>query len=193
MEPYKGKYSLIGDLINPDEDLDQAAQRVLQERTGLDNVFLEQVRTFGKVNRHPLGRVVTIAYYALVKIDDCIIQTNEEGEHLAEWVPLKELNGLAFDHDEILNACHERLKYQISHHPIGFELLPDKFTLSKLQSLYEAVLVKPLDKRNFRKKILSTHVLVDLKERQTGVAHRPAKLYKFDPERLQEVKAGVFM
>ena len=186
-EPYIGRWSLVGDLVHPTEDLDEAAARVLLERTGLNNVYLEQVKTFGKVDRHPEGRVITIAYYSLVKISDFKLNGNLLDNN-ASWHSMKNLRSLAYDHDDILRVCYERLKQRVKTQPVGFELLPPKFTLTELQYLYEAILGEELDKRNFRKKILGMNFLVDLNEMQQGVAHRPARLYKFDPERYSNLK-----
>lgn len=187
-DPFKGKWALPGDLVQPDEDLRNAPKRVLKELTGLDNVYLEQVKTFGKVNRHPRGRVVTVAYYSLININE----VNPVADSFAQevkWHPLSSIQDLAFDHFEIMSSCLQRLKSQVKTQPIGFELLPEKFTLSELQDLYEAILNKSLDKRNFRKKIMSLKVLTDNQEYQTGVAHRPAKLYAFDKDKFEEIKA----
>jgi len=187
-DPFKGMWALPGDLVLPDEDLRNAPKRVLKELTGLENVYLEQVKTFGKVNRHPRGRVVTVAYYSLVNINQVHPVADSFAQEL-KWHKLSEINDLAFDHLEIMKTCLGRLQSQVKREPIGFELLPDKFTLSELQDLYEAILDKTLDKRNFRKKIMSLKVLRDNQEYQTGVAHRPAKLYAFDKAKFEEVKA----
>ena len=187
-DPFKGKWALPGDLVQPDEDLRNAPKRVLKELTGLDNVYLEQVKTFGKVNRHPRGRVVTVAYYSLININEVNPVADSFAQEV-EWHPLSTIKDLAFDHFEIMSSCLQRLKSQVKTQPIGFELLPEKFTLSELQDLYEAILNKSLDKRNFRKKIMSLKVLTDNQEYQTGVAHRPAKLYAFDKEKFEEIKA----
>ncbi|MCR9287477.1 NUDIX domain-containing protein [Saprospiraceae bacterium] len=181
-EPYKGKWALPGDLVYPNEDLSTAAGRVLLELTGLKNVFLEQVRAFGEVDRHPLGRVITIAYFSLIKISDYEV-TPASFAKKAQWHSVSEVGDLAFDHNEILSACFGRLQEIVRTRPVGFELLPPKFTLTELQHLYESILETDLDKRNFRKKILSMKLLVDLDETQEGVAHRPAKLYEFDQKR----------
>jgi 8-oxo-dGTP diphosphatase len=160
---------------------------VLQELTGLTNVYLEQVKTFGKVNRHPRGRVVTVAYYSLVNIN----QVNPKPDSFARevaWLKLSEIGSLAFDHYKIMRTCLKRLQEQVRTQPIGFELLPEKFTLSELQELYEAILETSLDKRNFRKKMMSLNVLIDNQEYQSGVAHRPAKLYAFDKEKFESAK-----
>jgi 8-oxo-dGTP diphosphatase len=180
--PFKGLWALPGDLVYPNEDLDTAAERVLEQLTGLRGVYLEQVKTFGAVNRHPLGRVITIAYYSLIKVGDFSI-TPASFAQSAQWHSVSHVEELAFDHNEILQACLKQLKYKVRMAPIGFELLPPKFTLTELQQLYEAILETELDKRNFRKKILSMDLLKDLEEVQEGVAHRPAKLYEFDRQR----------
>ncbi len=177
--PYKGKWALPGYFVYPSEELDSAAKRVLEELTGLRNVFLEQVETFGTVNRHPFGRVITVAYFSLIKISDYNLQPASIAQK-AQWHSISKVNDLAFDHLEILNACFQRLKWLVRTRPVGFELLPPQFTLTALQHLYEAILETDLDKRNFRKKILSMNLLIDLEQTQEGVAHRPARLYEFD-------------
>lgn len=173
---FKGRWSLLGDLVNPAEDLDKAAYRVLKERTGLENVYLEQVHTFGGLKRHPSGRVVTTAYYSLVNIEQCRLTTLENELH---WHPVKEIRPLAFDHKLIFETCFRSLQNRILEHPVGFNLLPRKFSLRELQHVYEAILDKKLDRRNFRKKILSMDILLDLEEMENNVPHRPGKLYKF--------------
>ena len=188
MIPYQDQWALPGDLVYPNEDLEAAAGRILEELTGLRDVFLEQVRAFGTVNRHPLGRVITIAYYSLIRINRYRV-TPASFARKAKWHPVTEIKDLAFDHNEILQTCLERLRQHVRTRPIGFELLPQKFTLTELQHLYEAVLSVPLDKRNFRKKILSTDLLIDLDELQSNVAHRPAKLYSFNREKYDKLNA----
>lgn len=192
MDPFIGKYSLVGDLVKQDEDLSEAAQRILGARTGLKDVYLEQVKTFGAPDRHPLGRVVTVAYYSLVKIDQVKVELGKL-ERGSIWYELHDglPDDMAFDHKLILHECHDRLKRQLREKPIGFSLLPKKFTLNQLQSLYEAVLDIELDKRNFRRKLKNIEVLVDLGETQQDVAHRPASLYSFDHQLYQQrVDAG---
>lgn len=190
-EPYQGKWALPGYFVYPTEDLDTAAKRVLEELTGLRNVYLEQVKTFGTVDRHPFGRVITVAYFSLVKISHYTIQPSSIARK-AKWHSISEVENLAFDHDEILEACFNRLKWSVRSRPVGFELLPPKFTLTELQHLYEAILETDLDKRNFRKKILTMDLLVDLDETQEGVAHRPARLYRFDRKRYEQFLAEGF-
>lgn len=189
--PFSDKWALPGYFVNPDEDLDSAAKRVLEELTGLRNVYLEQVKTFGKVNRHPFGRVITVAYFSLVKINDYNLHAASIAQK-AKWHSVSKIRNLAFDHDGILQACFQRLKWLVRARPVGFELLPPKFTLTELQHLYEAILETNLDKRNFRKKILSMNLLIDLEESQEGVAHRPARLYKFDKEKYKKFRSEGF-
>ncbi len=199
-EPFVGKWALPGYFVKKTETLDAAAERVLEELTGLKNVFLQQVRSFGKIDRHPAGRVITVGYFALIKIKDYKIQAGSTGlAKRAEWHSFKELSELAFDHNEVVAYAFEMLKRRVRTQPIGFELLPPKFTLTQLQHLYEAILLSDappehnkLDKRNFRKKILSMNLLVDLNEVQEGVAHRPAKLYRFDKEKYRELENAGF-
>jgi 8-oxo-dGTP diphosphatase len=190
-EPFANHWALPGALVYHDENLRDAPMRVLKELTGLNNVFLEQVKTFGKVNRHPSGRVITIAYYSLINIHKVAPQAMSFAEEVS-WIKIKDVDTLAFDHKEILEYSLDKLRRDVKLRPIGFELLPDTFTLSQLQSLYEAVLDKELDKRNFRKKIISMKLLLDVKEYQQGVAHRPAKLFSFDPERYLTLKSEGF-
>ena len=191
---FQGMWSLPGDLVYPNEDLETAANRVLEELTGLKKVYLEQVHTFGAVDRHPLGRVITVAYFSLVKISDFPLMPASWAEK-AKWhsVAHAQKMELAFDHSEILNTCFNALKQRVKTRPVGFELLPPKFTLTQLQHLYEAVLRSRLDKRNFRKKILSMNLLEDKEELQEGVPHRPAKLYQFDKRKYHEFEAEGFV
>jgi 8-oxo-dGTP diphosphatase len=190
-EPLKGEWALPGGFVEPNEDLDVAAKRILQELTGLSNIYMNQLHTFGDVERYPIRRVISIAYYALIKINDYNINAAADAKE-AIWHPVANAPKLVFDHNKILNAGIEKLKEEVKFHPIGFELLPKKFTLSELQNLYEAILNKTLDKRNFRKKILSMNLLIKLNESQKGVAHRAARLYKFDKSRYLELKSKGF-
>ena len=180
LNEFKDRWSLLGDLVHPDEELDQAAYRVLKTRTGLDQVFMEQVQTFGGVHRHPAGRVITVAYYSLVNIEQNVLKKHGNELH---WHTLKNVQDLAFDHKEILQCCYERLKHKVIEQPVGFNLLPQKFSLRELQNLYEAILDVKLDRRNFRKKFLSMDLLIDLNEEEDDVPHRPARLYKFNFEK----------
>lgn len=187
LEVFKDKWSLLGDLLRPNEDLESASYRVLKERTGLSDVYLEQVHTFSAIDRHPGGRVITTAFYSLVNIKDHQLKLSHNELH---WHPITEITSLAFDHDRILKTCLERLREQIQEHPIVFNLLPEKFSLRELQSLYESILNTKLDRRNFRKKFFLMDWLVDLDELETEVSHRPGKLYKFNTVHLKDLKAA---
>lgn len=187
LEEYKGKWTLLGDLVKPDEDLDSASYRVLQERTGLNDVFLEQVHTFGDVNRHPAGRVITTAYYSLVNIKDHQLKLEHNQLH---WHSVSDLSKLAFDHKKILITCIKQLQEKIMEHPIVFNLLPEKFSLRELQSLYEAILDVKLDRRNFRKKFFLMDWLIDLDELEQDVPHRPGKLYRFNAHKFSNGKSN---
>ena len=175
LEEFADKWSLLGDLINPDEDLDSAPYRVLKERTGLDDVFLQQVGSFGDINRHPSGRVVTTVYYSLINTKDHQLKITDNEVH---WHSVPEVKELAFDHKKIMDACLNRLRVQIMDEPIVFNLLPEKFSLRELQDLYQSILGIKLDRRNFRKKIALKSWLHDLEEMENDVPHRPGKLYK---------------
>ena len=187
LEPFKGKWALPGGFVRVDETLDEAARRELGEEAGLKNVFLEQLYTFGTVNRDPRERVVSVAHYALVKLSDHRAKAATDAAN-AEWFPISKVPKLAFDHADILATALARLKAKVRYQPIGFELLPPKFTLSELQHLYEAVLGAELDKRNFRKKVLGFGLLVPLKETQMAGRHRPAQLFQFRRGQIRETQ-----
>ncbi len=188
IEPYKDYWAIPGDLVYPDEDLPLAAERILRELTGLTNVQMHQAHTFGSPSRHPQGRVITIAYYALVRIEELSIKASSWADEV-RWEPVLEVGDLAFDHNEILEATFDRLNKQLSIEPICFELLPEKFTLNEFQQLFEYSKGIPFDKANFRKKIKGIP-LVKHTEKQTNVKHRPANLFSFNTckelDRLEE-------
>jgi len=187
LEPFKGGWALPGGFVHVNETIDEAARRELAEEAGLANVFLEQLYTFGAVNRDPRERIVSVAYFALVKLSDYSARAAADAAD-ARWFPVSEVPKLAFDHADILAMALERLKGKVRYQPIGFELLPPKFTLSQLQHLYEIVLGAELDKRNFRKKVLSFGLLVPLKETQMVGRHRPAQLFRFDADKYEKLK-----
>ena len=187
-EPFKDWYALPGNIVGPDESVDAAAQRILYELTGLHDLPMRQFHTFGEVNRHPQGRVVTIAYFALIRIGgQKDLMPITQYARKAFWHPVNDLPTLAFDHTDIFKRAFKKIRAKLNYEPIAFELLPEKFTLTQLQSLYEAVLSKQLDKRNFRKKMLSYGFLKELAEKQKGVSYRAAKLYKFDRRKYAKI------
>jgi len=191
LEPFKGKWALPGGFVHVDETLDDAVRRELAEETGLENVFLEQLYTFGTVKRDPRERVVSVAYYALVKLSDHHAKAATDAAN-AQWFPVSQLPKLAFDHADIVAMALTRLQGKVRYQPIGFELLPPKFTLSDLQHLYEAILGSGLDKRNFRKKVLGFGLLVPLNETQMAGRHRPAQLFRFDADKYEKLKKRGF-
>jgi 8-oxo-dGTP diphosphatase len=189
-KPFQGAMALPGGFVHIDETLDDAARRELSEETGLGDVFLEQLYTFGAVDRDPRGRVVSVAYYALVNLADHRVQSGSDAR-AARWLPVQDARGLAFDHDAVLAIALERLRAKVRYQPIGFELLPERFTLSQLQALYEAILGEPLDKRNFRKRFLAMGLLAEAGT-ERGVPHRAARLYRFDKRRYEALRRRGF-
>jgi 8-oxo-dGTP diphosphatase len=179
LKPFAGRWALPGGFVRVDETVDAAARRELQEESGLKDIFLEQLYTFGDLDRDPRERVVTVAYYALVNLAGHEVRASTDARNAA-WFPMNDLPDLAFDHQRILTAAHDRVRAKVQYQPIGFELLPEKFTLSQLQHLYEVILDRELDKRNFRKKVLSMEIVKETSEIETDVAHRAARLYRFD-------------
>lgn len=188
----KGRWALPGGWITYDESLDEAAHRILYLLTGVEQLFLEQLKAFGAVDRFPTKRVVTVAYYTLIKDSDYDLVAGFTASDV-QWYSLNEVPDLPYDHNEILGYALEQLKSKVKQEPIGFNLLPEKFTLLQLQSLYESILQIRLDKPNFRRKILGMKLLVDLNEKQNNVSHRAAKLYKFDQEVYQTLKEHKFV
>lgn len=191
LEPFEGRWALPGGFVRVNESLEEAARRELQEETGVTRVYLEQLYTFGKPDRDPRERVVTVAYYALVKLSNHSVKAATDARNAA-WFDVCDLPRLAFDHELIIEAGLQRLKGKVRYEPIGFELLPPKFTLTQLQHLYETILEAPLDKRNFRKKILSMGLLLETDEIEQDVAHRAARLYRFDEAKYKQLKKEGF-
>lgn len=184
MEPYLNHWAIPGDLVYPDEDLQVAASRILTELTNLSDLDLHQAQTFGNPDRHPQGRVITTAYFALIRIADFEIEASSFAEEV-KWVPIHEVPDLAFDHNLILDSTYELLKKKLTYEPICFDLLPEKFTLNQMQQLFEYVNEEEMDKANFRKKIRPIP-LIELGEKQQNVKHRPAKLFSFDSKKYTE-------
>ena len=189
IEPYKGKWAFPGGFLKMDETAEEGALRELREETGLKNAYIQQFYTFSDPHRDPRERVITIAYYALVKIQE--VKGGDDAAS-ARWFPLNEIPSLAFDHDYILRMATKRLREEIHFQPVGFELLPEKFTLKELQSLYEAILGINFDRRNFAKKMLHLEILVELDETVWPTPKREAKLYKFNADKYEELKQKGF-
>lgn len=182
LKKYAGKWSLLGDLVLPKDDLDASAYRILKQRTGLSDVYLEQVHTFGGVNRHPAGRVVTVTYCSLINVQHHKINILDNELH---WHDVNNVADLAFDHQQIFDNSLLQLQKRVQEHPLGFNLLPKKFSLRELQNLYEAILNIKMDRRNFRKKFFAMDLLIDINEMEQDVPHRPGKLYKFNYEKFE--------
>ena len=191
LAPFEGKWALPGGFVRIGESLDEAVYRELQEETGLAKLFLEQLYTFGNPKRDPREHVVSVAYYALVNLLDHNVRASTDAASAA-WFSLEDLPALAFDHAEIVKVASERLRSKVRYQPIGFELLPEKFTLTQLQKLYETILGKQMDKRNFRKKVQRMGILKDLDEIQSDVAHRAARLYSFDEKEYRRLEKKGF-
>lgn len=179
LTPFKGKWALPGGFIRPKETIDDCARRELAEETGLNNIYLEQLYTFGDPSRDPREHIVTVAYYALVNLIEHPPNADTDAIDAA-WFPFDEIPKLAFDHVKILAVAKERLQAKIHYSPVIFELLPKKFTLPELQKLFERILEVKLDKRNFRKKILKLGILLETDEVQQDATRRAARLYRFD-------------
>jgi 8-oxo-dGTP diphosphatase len=186
-EPFGGMWAIPGGFVDIDESIDDAAKRELQEETGVREVYLEQLYTFGDLGRDPRGRVITVAYFALVPAD---VAPPHAGDDAADagWWSVYELPPLAFDHQEILDYALERLRYKLEYTAVGFELLPQAFTLTELQTAYEIILGEELDKRNFRRKVKGADVIEETGEFQAGEG-RPARLYRFRDDAVAEIKA----
>ena len=185
LEIFKDKWSLLGDFADDNELLDDSAYRVLKERTGMDDVYLAQVKTFSSPNRHPGGRVLTVAYCSLLNIEHHQLSKMDNELH---WHSVKTIQDMAFDHKEIMDECYSWLQKRIQEHPLGFNLLPEKFSLRVLQNLYEAILDIKMDRRNFRKKFFAMDFLIDTGEFEDDVPHRPGKLYQFDFQKYKHTK-----
>lgn len=190
VEPMKGELSLIGSFVKLDEDVKDAAKRVLKETTGLDGVFMEELKSYGKAERDPGYRCISIAHYALIRIGEYDKELVKR--HGAHWYDIDEVPELVLDHNQMVNDALDRIKRKARFKPIGFELLPEKFTIPQLQRLYEAVYRQNLDSRNFRKKVLSLKVLIKLDEKDKSTSKRGAFLYKFDYENYHKLQEQGF-
>ena len=176
-EPYRGKWALPGGFVEIDEDLDEAARRELEEETGVTGVYLEQLYTFGRPGRDPRERVITVAYYALIPSEKLRLRAASDAEAVG-WFAMDELPELAFDHDEIVDMAHKRLAAKLDYSTIALAFMPEQFTLSELQEVYETILQQKMDKRNFRKWVLGLEQIVETDEERRGGVHRPARLYR---------------
>jgi len=184
-QPFLGQFAIPGGFVHEDENLDQAALRELREETGVADVYLEQLFSFGDVGRDPRGRVVTVAYFALISADRPLRAGTDAAE--ANWWAIDQLPSLAFDHARILKYALERLRNKLEYTTVGFQLLPEKFTLTELQEVYEAILGRKLDKRNFRRKLSLLRILKSLPDYRRG-GQRPAQLYRFVATRFEKLK-----
>lgn len=189
-EPALGKWSLMGGFLNEGEDLEEAASRILYNLTGLHNNYLEQLQTFGTVGRDPVERTISVVYYSLVNIADQDVTAIQS--HNAAWISLENKPSLIFDHDQMVVAALQRLRYKAALHPIGFELLPQKFTLPQLQKLYEAIYDTQLDRRNFSRKIMATDLLLSTGEKDTNSVTKKAQLYSLNVEKYQKYLDGYY-
>lgn len=190
IEPFRGEWSLIGSFVNEEESVTDSARRVLYQFTGLENVFLKELKVYGEVERDPGARCISIAQYALIRIDD--YDKGQVVAHGAKWFAIDELPNLVLDHNEMIKDALERLRQKTTRKPIGFELLPDKFTIPQLQILYEAIYQKKLDDRNFRKKLLSFDLLIKLAEKDKTTSKKGAFLYRFDFNKYKKLEESGF-
>lgn len=190
-EPGIGKSSLIGGFVREEESLDDAAARILYDLTGLENVFLEQLYSHGKIDRDPGERVISVSYYALLKMQD--LDHDHVKKHGARWCNIVECQELIFDHNEMVEGALSRLRLRAKNQPTGFELLPRKFTIPQLQMLYEAIYQKTFDNRNFRKKLMAMNVLEKLKTKDKSTSKKGAFLYRFDKKRYNKLHQDGFL
>lgn len=186
-EPEMGKWSLMGGFVNKSESVEAAAARVLNQLTGLNNIYMEQIGCFGDVDRDPGGRVISVAYFALIKIADYSEALMKE--HNAKWFTIDKIPALIFDHKKMVLLARERLQQKVANHPIGFELLPEKFTLRQLQNLYEAIYGNELDKRNFTRKILALDILNKLNEKEKESSRKGSYYFVFDERRYKKLES----
>jgi len=190
-KPEKGSWALPGGFVLGTETLDEAAVRILEETSNVKNIYLEQVHTFSEIDRFPTRRVITVSYFALINPEKHFLKPGTDTTD-AKWYNIHKDIDFPFDHADIFNKALNQLRQRVRYKPIGFELLPKKFSLTQLQNLYECILGESLDKRNFRKKILGLNMLIQLNDFQKDVSHRAARLYKFDSKAYQILKKKGF-
>jgi 8-oxo-dGTP diphosphatase len=183
-EPEKGNWSLMGGFLGASESLEEGADRVLYDLTGLKNIYVEQLGVYGDINRDPVARTVSVVFFALINIDEHDVEAMMA--HNASWISLEERPSLIFDHNEMVHKAIEHLRYKAALHPIGFELLPERFTIPQLQKLYEAIYHMPIDRRNFSRKLLSTGLLIDTGLKNTYSATKKATLYQLDTQKYRD-------
>jgi ADP-ribose pyrophosphatase YjhB (NUDIX family) len=191
VDPMEGEWSLMGGFLQNEESVDEAAGRVLKQTTGLENIYMEQLACYGNVRRDTGARVISMAYYALIRITEHDHFLSQQ--YAAHWLELHQIPELIFDHRQMIADALKKLRENAHFHPIGFELLPEKFTLSQLRSLYEEIYQHELDKRNFRKKILSMNILEKLEEKDKTTSKKGAYLYRFDKQQYEELKRRGFV
>jgi len=184
-QPARGEWSLMGGFVENNESIDDAAKRILNQLTGLSNVYMEQLYTFGEIERDPGARIISIAYFALIKINASDLELVKN--HGATWVPISSMPSLIFDHEAMVERALKKLQIRARTQPIGFELLPDKFTIPQLQGLYEAIYNKALDKRNFRRKLLTMDLLEKLEEKEKESSRKGAWYYRFDQKKYEDL------
>lgn len=184
-QPAMGEWSLMGGFLNANESVDEAAKRILHQLTGLSDVYMEQLYTFGEVERDPGARIISVAYFALIKINASDLELVKN--HGATWIPISSMPQLIFDHSAMVDRALKKLQIRARTQPIGFELLPDKFTIPQLQGLYEAIYNKALDKRNFRRKLLSMDLLEKLEEKEKESSRKGAWYYRFDARKYEDL------
>lgn len=184
-QPAKGEWSLMGGFLNKEESIDDAAKRILHQLTGLSDVYMEQLYSFGEIDRDPGDRIISVAYFALIKISDSDLE--QVKNHGATWVPISSLPQLIFDHNLMVERAMKKLQVRARTQPIGFELLPEKFTIPQLQGLYEAIYNKPLDKRNFRRKLLAMDLLEKQEEKEKESSRKGAWYYRFDANKYEDL------
>ena len=192
MDPFLGRWALPGGFVHMDETVEEAARRELREEAGIDRAVLEQLHVFSSLDRDPRERVVTVAHYALVKLSEHSVRAATDAREAA-WFGVDDLPSLAFDHAAIVDLAMDKLRTKVKQTPIGIELLPKKFTLTQLQRVYEKVLDRELDKRNFRKKVLATGLLIETDEVEQDVAHRAARLFRFDEKAYRKLEKDGFV
>lgn len=192
LPPFEGRWALPGGFVRMEESLDEAARRELREETGVEVKWLEQLYTFGDPKRDPARRAITVTYFALIDARKLELKAGTDARSAAWW-PVGDLPRLAFDHAKIVEYALERLRYKTEYAPVAFQLLPREFTLSELQAVYEAILDRPLDKRNFRRKILTLDIVDPQGEQKSNGRGRPAALYRFRMDRFRDLGGGVVL